>query len=81
MCSRVQEAGVGHGRVLEGEAKGAEESSPRAEMERGREGKLRLVDTGKVLWVEWERSLGGVLGPWHCLPQAWHRLVLAGPPL
>lgn len=50
-------------------------------MERGREGKLRLVDTGKVLWVEWERSLGGVLGPWHCLPQAWHRLVLAGPPL
>lgn len=50
------------GEGAQGERKG-EERSPRAEKERGREEKLRLVAGDGVVVVEQETSLGGVLGP------------------
>lgn len=42
------------------------------------------MDRAGMWCVEQETSLGGILGPQHCLPQAWthlrQRLELAGPP-
>lgn len=55
------------GRPRKERQKGVDKRNPRAEKDKDKGEKLRLVDRGVVWWVEQRTSLGGVLDLCHCL--------------